>query len=477
MPGWLFATLAAVGGFAFAALTPPLQAPDEQRHLLRAFMIARGRLAAVRGADGSVGHAVPCSVADMLARVDRGVPRAGGALPAPAPFATYLDFLRRHGGDRLRFRTDRVVDVPALRSELGVPMDGGCEEFVPLPSPYPPLAYAPQALAAGLVWLLGAPPVTAVHLGRLFNLAAWIALGVAALQRIPAHGWTLACVALTPMSLFLAASLSPDAATNGLAFLFTACTLRAAARRTPMDGRELAALLALAAGLGLVKPTYVPLALLLLLVPAERCGGRARHLGLVAAALLAGVVPSAAWSAWLQSLGVGPRLPGTDPAAQVAYVVAHPLAFVAALARTLGPGGFGWAWVSSFVGILGWMDTVLPTPVYVLYPLGLLAVALADGGSASPVRGSGRWVTLVAGASCAVAVLAAAYVGWTPVGARAVSGVQGRYFLPCAPALLVALHWPRARGLPQAARVAVGSGVALTLAVAAWCLTQRFWVG
>jgi hypothetical protein len=40
---------------------------------------------------------------------------------------------------------------------------------------------------------------------------------------------------------------------------------------------------------------------------------------------------------------------------------------------------------------------------------------------------------------CAGSVFTMAYLGWNPVGAETIAGVQGRYFIPALPLLLLAL--------------------------------------
>jgi len=54
-------------------------------------------------------------------------------------------------------------------------------------------------------------------------------------------------------------------------------------------------------------------------------------------------------------------------------------------------------------------------------------------------------------AAVLVVVAASQYVVWTPVGAGDVRGLQGRYFLPAAPLLVLALHRRPARSCRRAA--------------------------
>src|SRR5207244_1763028 len=107
---------------------------------------------------------------------------------------------------------------------------------------------------------------------RLANLLAWSALIVAALSLAPGLRWTFVLLSLMPMSLAQAASLSGDAMTMGVCFVFVATVWRFAADERPIGAGRLAALTALAAAVALAKSAYLPLALLVLMIPPAKFG-------------------------------------------------------------------------------------------------------------------------------------------------------------------------------------------------------------
>jgi uncharacterized membrane protein len=309
--------------------------------------------------------------------------------------------------------------------------------------------------------------------GRLANLAAFLALAWLGLRAAPAHATLLLLVALLPMTLFLAASLSADAMTNALALAWTGLVLRAAAPGPVLGIRALLALGLVAAGLGLAKPGYALLVALALAVPASRLGGSARRAAALAAWAAAALVPAALWSGYVASLAPEPLVPQADPGAQLRWMASHPGEFAGVLAAT--SASMQRIWLATFVGVLGHADTWLPRWLYSVQPLVLVAAALADGGHASPLRGARRALAVALALGTAVATLAVAYLGWNAVGDRYVQGVQGRYFLPFAPLLLAALHVPRARGLSGAERLPFVAFAALALAVAVERVASRFY--
>ncbi len=407
-PHRAFLVVAVGFGLAFAAVTPPLQAPDEVAHFLRAEGISRGRLRAVRTAAG-VGALVPGEVAALV----------------DGPWR------------RLPFHPEASLDVAEVGAALGAGYPSARSVFVPFPATaeYPPLPYLPQAAGVAAARVAGLPPLLQYASGRVAALASWLALVGLAVRTAPEHRWTIALAALTPMSLFLAASFSADGATNGLAFLLLAQCLRTRRRTAPMAWRELATVTAVAAGLMLAKP-YVPLLLLTWLAPARRFGSRLRHLGFRAAVPCVALLPLAAWRLALG--GVSPWLPpGVSPPDQLAWLLAHPAAFGRTLAATLA-GGLP-SWVNGWVGVLGWLDTPLPAALVVAEVGLVLLVGLSE---RLPAGGTdwGRTAILAAAVvGSAGAVLTTLYLRWTPVAAAVVDGVQGRYFAPLVPVLLAAV--------------------------------------
>ena len=446
-PERAFAALAVVFGAAFGILTPPLQAPDEIRHLLRAHAIAEGQLLA-RAQPGRHAYVeVPRDLLELETRL--------GAAP-----------IRRH--------PERVQDPERLRRELARPIDAAPRVPVRMPSLYSPVPYAPQALAIAAVGAWGGSAVACVWAGRLANLALYTVLVWWALRRAPAHRWTLLLLATTPMALFEAAALGADAPSNAFAFLLVALVLRAGVGRGTLSGREIAGLAVVAALLGLCKQAYAPLALLALAIPGRRFADPGRRAAAVCAVAAAGLLPAGLWFAALQGLDLAPLVRGADPDAQMRFVLAHPWRtleiFGATLERTFP------VYVRTFVGYLGHVDTPLPGAVYWLHPLLLVGVSVWDGGRRSPVGAGARLVLVAVAALSWLATMLLAYVGWNRPGDEIVRYVQGRYFIPFATLLFLALHHPRSPGLPAAAGWAAAAASAAVLAVAVAAVAGRYWL-
>ena len=235
----LYLFVPAVGlalGVTFTYVTPALVAPDEYTHLAAAYELAStwsGQAAADE--DGNL----------LLRECDA------------AHFGTKT-------GDIgvLAYKNEAIAetaepgspDVLTTHSEVKAGQGSG--------------SYLAQALGIRLARAQGKNFYTMLLYGRLANLILYLLLAALAVWLAPISLRGLfACVALLPMPLQLAASLSPDAAVLGLVFSFTALCLRLRGEKAVWWQKILLIVLG-----GLTAPgkaIYLPVILLCLLIPAE----------------------------------------------------------------------------------------------------------------------------------------------------------------------------------------------------------------
>jgi hypothetical protein len=437
-PGGVFLAVGGLFGVFFALATPPHDPPDEARHHARAWLLAEGRLGVVGAAPG----------------FEASVPREILHLHPPG-----------HHWSEAQLRAGRLPPTlertgPHEPAELLAALRGSLSRWDLQPvryvASYPPLVYAPFVPALWLARALDLSAAAGLYLARLAGLACWLAGIWAALRVAPCQRWLLAATALLPISVFQGASLSGDPLTQLAVFWWLAELLRALSRGPEALARaDVARLLAAALSLGLVKPGYAPLALasLALALPP------ARRLALGAGALAAAAVPALGWAAVLAAAEQVAIVSGADPAAQLRFALAHPLAFLAAsggTAAALLP-----AWLEGLVGYLGHFDVEIPAAATAL---GLAAVAASAALERGALTLRARLVLLATFLVTALALLAMSYLAWTPVGADRVFGVQGRYFLPALPFALFAL--PALPRVPERAlSLAVVAALLLVLAL------------
>lgn len=331
-----------------------------------------------------------------------------------------------------RAKQHRVQEIQRLWQTPLAPRDRVGASFV---TAYAPLVYAPAALALALTSSLDASLGVQLHAARLASLAVWL-LGIwLAIRRCPAQGWLLCATALLPMSVFQAASISADPLTQVVIFLLFAELLRVSSGdATRLSAAGGLGLIGLCLALGLAKPGYSPLALAAFGIPAAAFPARRKWIW-ATAMLAAAILATLGWAAIAQ-LAQQPALTAeADLGAQLRHVLAHPLAFAGAVVTTVT--ALAGVWLDGMIGNLGHLDVELPWPATWLAWAAVLAGA-ALGSRTLPHRALA--VSLGLGfIAAALTILLMAYLGWTPVGAAHIQGVQARYFLLMLPFGIAAL--------------------------------------
>jgi len=445
-PERIFLVVGAVFGLLFVFVTPPFQAPDEYAHFYRAFQVSEGGLLAQRH-NGVPGAWLPTSVLTTAERAAPGI----------------------------AFHPEKKERLEDLRALIEVPLTPAWRSFTGLPNTarYVPLLYLPQAAAIGVGRILGLAPILLTYAGRAGNLAAWLCLGYLALTITPILRWPMLLLLLMPMSLFEAASLSADAMTNAVSFLLTASCLRIAVGETDaISNRQWALLTLLCVMMGVSKQVYLPLAALVLWIPARKFGGRRRQVVCLA---VAGAGTAVAWGAWTL-LVADMRVEFfsyTSVPDQLAFVLHHPGQFLRIAFNTLSSHPSNQ--LRSFIGILGWLDTPLPNRFIESYCFMLALTTLATGLREIRVSAGQRLLAIALAAASVLALFIVLYASWTRVGDPIIEGIQGRYFIPLSPLACVVLYnrscaiESRLWG-PIVAAYSVFSGL-LTVVV----LWQRYW--
>jgi uncharacterized membrane protein len=145
----------------------------------------------------------------------------------------------------------------------------------------------------------------------------------------------------------------------------------------------------------------------------------------------------------------GPSISG-----QIAYLKAHPGVVPSLIYRSIV---LGWKpLITTTVGVLGWLDTLMPSWYYWIATAVFVAALAADRRSSSLLS---RRILLAGWAAILVFTVltyVSIYLTWMGVGAPDVLGVQGRYLLAGVP--LIAWLLPARRGTADAPESALGSG-------------------
>ncbi|PYQ48176.1 MAG: hypothetical protein DMF59_16830 [Acidobacteria bacterium] len=321
----------------------------------------------------------------------------------------------------------------SFQTAIRIPLEPVKQPVVDFPAWYTPVPYLPQAFAAVAGRIFNIRPLIIFYAGRMANLAVAIVLIALAMRMAPA-------------------SWSADALTLAVAILFIALIV---------EGGGTAALIVFAFVLGLCKPAYFLLALLVFATPARRMRAKIFVVASMAVATIIAFAYARAAS-FQQRTGMP-----IDPAAQMQCVVHDPMHFARAMLSDIA---VHWRYYADgTVGRLGLNELALPTAIVVIEVVTVIAAAIT---SKRVLNTAARIVAIGIFIATAVGVVLSQYMIWSIVCGDTIEGVQGRYFLPIVPLALLAISWNRWRFDPRVlAAVAV---VCNAFAFAA--IVRRYWM-
>ncbi|WP_024801252.1 DUF2142 domain-containing protein [Nocardia sp. BMG51109] len=455
----VFLVLAGIFGVAWATVTPPFWGHDEITQFGRSYQVAHGGF-------------LPEQIPD-----DRGV-AYGGDIPLSVDglmgYAFY-DYNRRPAEPE-PMAADRISYE--LLESAPVTTDATKKMWFTNTAAYSPIPYLPAAAGIRLAEVFDLDVGGMVLLTRLAGLAGYLAVVGFALWSLRGYRvqWLAFAVALLPIGLFQAGTVTADTLTNALAVLVSCLLVKGLFLGAKLSRVEVAVTLAATILLPLCKPTYVLLAMLTVLIPARQYGfsNRLRWIPWCFAALGAGL-----FAAWMKTAaptgeGMGLMRPpeqwhAVRPGDQLEQILSHPPDFLNIFVESI------WfrdqRWFTQFFGELGFAYIDVPA-VSVLACLLAFTVGLgiAERMSADRLR---TWVVALTVLASVAMIYVTLYMSFTPVGYYFIDGVQGRYFVPLAiAAFAVLLRWmplrlTNSRGTTPSRGPAIVIVVATTVALAA----------
>ncbi|WP_433729802.1 DUF2142 domain-containing protein [Nocardia sp. CA-129566] len=428
-----FTLIVTVFGALFAWITPPFWGHDEITQFGRAYQVAHGGFQPERIPD------------------DRGI-AYGGDVPSSI---TALMGYALHDYTTNPEEPDSMVADPGAYARFEGAAVSKTEESVWFTNTaaYSPVPYIPAAIGIRLAELFGLNVGAMMLLTRLAGLAVYLALVGFGLYALRAHRvqWLAFTVAVLPIAVFQAGTVTADTLTNALAILVSALLVKALFLGGGLGRVETAALLAATVALPVSKPTYVLLAMLVVLVPTNRFafGGDSGWKRLLPWGFAA--LGATAFAVWMKIAapttdGMGLMRPphqwnSVRPSDQLHGILSDPVNFVNVFGESIALRDQ--RWFTQFFGELGFAYIDVPALTVLACLLAFaVSVGIADRmNTASATFRRTLIVALTVLASVAM-IYVTLYMSFTPVDYYIIDGVQGRYFVPLAIlALVVLLRW------------------------------------
>lgn len=391
-------------GLALVYWIPPGQSPDEPNHFFRAYSISEGRWWLSPTEDWRLGDSLPESLSAVLgsfqylkndyqARMDANIWRKADALPLAPAKRVFTDFANT--------------------------------------AIYAPTAYLPQALGIWLARQTGAGPLRLLYAARLGNLIVWLILLGLSLRMLPGKSFAWMMAASFPAVSALAASANADMLTNGLCFWLLAWFWK---NRGSWNSPVVIALLIV----GIQKLVTLPFAWLLAAQGAEHVWRRLLWPVLITLGALAFTwtaqhtfIPYDRYHADYRDAQTLNE--GVDPAGQLHYIRKYPIRFAAICIKS---------WVQAapsiaahLTGKFGWEKNYLPSWSIALLWIGWLGLLVMESGPPVSKRRALVYLVIIIAYCCLFSVTM--YALWHPVGSPVLGNLQGRYFFPLLPLVVM----------------------------------------
>lgn len=427
-------------GFLYLLVLPPLSAPDEVSHYLTSYQLS----SKLMGKESNNGEGrVIVRTEDWFLEDSKDeyvwVPAEDGTLYRENKSAE-SEVL----GRTLTEETYSMIHKKGLfdweEAKEGNTNGKAISYFPPVVTT--PLAYAPQALGVMLARLMGLNSLGLAYLGRLFNLIFFVAATYFSMRKLPFGKEVLFGVAMLPMTLHLSASFSYDVMIMGGLFYFTAYCLDLAYRKDHVSWKDVGVLAALLAVVGPCKMVYAVVMGLCLLIPVKKFGGWKPW-------LLSAAVVLAAFAAAM--LLVNTRTIVTYATEQDSYIMWAEEAGYSLTQLIHNPGLLFKMFYNTVIwqaeyyhltmigAYLGNLDVVLDVPYLLVVGFSGCLLLLAFKKPSEVIRfskGQKAWVVFIF-SGCIGLTMLSMLIAWTPVSSHVITGVQGRYFLPMLPVVLM----------------------------------------
>jgi len=305
---------------------------------------------------------------------------------------------------------------------------------------YSCVQYAPQAMGIAFARILTDNVYLITYAGRIVNMIVAILLLYFAIKLMPFGKKLILIPAMIPIAIEGFTSLSPDAMTIAMSFLYIAYILNLAfGKKKKIEIKEKVTLLVMSVIIALCKIVYIPLVLLMLIIPKEKFKKETNRNKVFNICIIAGIaiIINLIW------LGIASRYLSNfregDSKVQVLLAIQNPIRYIQTALYTINLNGNSYL-MSLFGSDLGWGEFV---KLYAIVPYALLAIytftAITDESLKNKLKNyQVVWITLVVLAVIGL-VFTSLYVQWTTVGKESIAGVQGRYFLPILPLIMLLL--------------------------------------
>lgn len=292
------------------------------------------------------------------------------------------------------------------------------------------VCYIPQVIGMFIGKILNLPLIWLLILGKLFNYIFFVSLLYLSIKYIPIKKELVFFLALLPEVMQEAASISPDAMTIATAIALTSFVLYFRyGTKEIMKKSQLVFMATLAILLSLCKIVYLPLCLLLFLIPKERFGGKKnKYIYTIAICGIAAVL-NLIWLS-ISSKYLAVFIVRSDSKAQLAYILKNPIRYGMIIFKTIDL--FLYNYLLVMIGGAIALNNIATPSIFFFAALIILYILITKNKSDKKSIFNIKEKFAVIGIIIITILLifTSIYMQWNSVGNNIVDGIQGRSFIP-----------------------------------------------
>lgn len=379
---------------------PPMQSPDENQHIARAYLLSQG--------DIFLSH-IPEKMSGGY--IDNGL------------YNFIQDGMLISGSPEKKFTHERKKELEQIRWSRN---DDKTYLEIPGTGYYLPLIYIPHAFAMSFGKLIDLSIFDTYRFIKFFIITISLSLTFYAFSIYRPSTAILGLIVL-PMSTFQLLSPTLDGFTTSICLLIISIFLKF---QTKNNNSSLFYILSILVVLiSTTRIHLISMVILLFLISFQTKNKRFTYISILSTFF------SFSWILFSIKNTVDTRVPRSLSSIESIYhYLLHPLDFIKIFFNTISNYNMLKFYGESFIGKLGWLDTPLSFNHYIILFLTLLllfALSLNSPSHEANNRIARLSFLLIAGTSF-FTIFTALLVSWTPLSAEVIHGVQGRYFIiPC----------------------------------------------
>lgn len=390
----LFLILVIPLGILTCIVRPLGRVPDEDFHARKAMAISQGNFFSHANENGEATEFFNAKLNELVTRSSENYEEALSRLTAP--------------------KTKDMVELSYTTMAL-----------------YAPICHLPQAFGMFITRIFGASIPIQCYAARLVNFSLAVFLIYEAIKLIPFKKIVVLFISLLPLTLQEIVSMSTDALIISMSIFYISYILylKYDENKKEINKKDIIILTISSIVISLCKIVYIPLCLLMFVLPKEKFETLKNKNIVIVSILAVSVILNLIWLGYCSRFLIEFNS-GVNSSSQVKYILTHPISYLFIFFRTINTYN-----QSLIVGLcgegLGVYD--VQASVIFIYPCIILATMLflcSNKNEDIQIHLSTKLMSLFVFIIITVLIYTSLYVQWTTLESPIIHGVQSRYFLP-----------------------------------------------